>query len=503
MTIRRKYSLPNCTLVLEGMSDGTVIPDSMGERPLLSILVNAECSFTGIEQTLHGGREFLENLAHAASAYSQEFLSGIYHPQEMNGHETRVRFERLYATHLHRLVYQPETEGNNTEKPAQAIALDLTTVQLFDLLEAVDQCLADNRTLPNLQLAIAPISRRYRKAEVPLLQRVAPAALGITALALAGVALFFVPIPEVREPEPVPIESEENVLPEEETPDGIEPEPLETLPSPSPVEEEDPSPQSENPESAVPSASASPLSAEEIETILASATEISDPTEVWFLQRNLYRNLNRAWENRGEVNKNLQYRVSVTRDGTIIQYEPIEGTPEAVNEVTPLTQLAYTPTRSGVANQDAHSLRARSAERIADYRVVFTEGGVLQVSPWKGLTGTPKLGKEITDPELIQQLNEELAGMLQDAWGSSPSFPVDLVYRVGVTEEGAIADYEPKNQPAVDYVQQTPLSDLWQPEAAGIGVGDNPSLVPQEPLAQYEVVFKPSGVLEVSPWRGV
>ncbi|MCY7335768.1 MAG: DUF4335 domain-containing protein, partial [Chamaesiphon sp.] len=38
MTIRRQYSLPNCTLILDGLSDGTSttgIPDS---RPLMSSL---------------------------------------------------------------------------------------------------------------------------------------------------------------------------------------------------------------------------------------------------------------------------------------------------------------------------------------------------------------------------------------------------------------------------------------------------------------------------------
>ncbi|NEQ26135.1 MAG: DUF4335 domain-containing protein, partial [Microcoleus sp. SIO2G3] len=45
MTIQRQYSLPNCKLVLEGLSDPAAPIDPI--RPLLSILVNAECHFSG------------------------------------------------------------------------------------------------------------------------------------------------------------------------------------------------------------------------------------------------------------------------------------------------------------------------------------------------------------------------------------------------------------------------------------------------------------------------
>ena len=100
--------------------------------------------------------------------------------------------------------YQPLAE-DAPEKTASAppIQVDLTTVQLFDLVEAIDQSLTDSRTLPQLTLQLSPVSKRHRKAEQPIAKRAAPAALGTGVLALAAVAFFFVPIPEVREPEPV------------------------------------------------------------------------------------------------------------------------------------------------------------------------------------------------------------------------------------------------------------------------------------------------------------
>ena len=72
MTIRRQYSLPNCTLVLEGLSDGSAA-SQLDLRPVLSILMSAECYVTGLGEPLSGGREFFESLVRAVSSYAQEF----------------------------------------------------------------------------------------------------------------------------------------------------------------------------------------------------------------------------------------------------------------------------------------------------------------------------------------------------------------------------------------------------------------------------------------------
>jgi hypothetical protein len=484
MSISRKYSLPNCTLILEGMSDQGGMGDNT-DRPMLSILVNAECHFTGHPTVISGSKEFLDSLVRSVSGYAQEFLSGIIHPEAMN--EERVRFERLASNHQHRLIWQPEADQNGGN--SQAIALDLTTVQLFDLLEAVDQCLADQRTLPNLTLELAPVSRRYRKAEVPAAQRVAPAALGISGLVLASAALFFIPIPDVRE-DSLPTEAEtEEIIPENT--EGTEPDPLE--PEPSDLDPETPTtPQSLTPE-VDPSLSpvSSPVSTTELENILASATAISNPTQLWYLQRTVYRTINKAWDNRDGLDETLTYRVSVTPGGLIVGYEPVEETPAGVAEATPLPEITYIPTQTGISDEIA----------LADYRVVFTRRGVLQVSPWEGYKSEPTLGEEIRDPAEVARLEEELSAILASAWDGIDETEEDLVYRVGVTKAGAIADYQADNQAAMDYVEQTPFPQLWQPEAAGIGIGENKSVVPQKPLAQYEVVLEPDGGIKIQPWE--
>jgi hypothetical protein len=71
----------------------------------LSIVVNAECKFVGIDRKLHGGRVFVENLVKATSAYAQECLSGIRHPQEVQGTGDRVNLEKIPGTTLHRFIW--------------------------------------------------------------------------------------------------------------------------------------------------------------------------------------------------------------------------------------------------------------------------------------------------------------------------------------------------------------------------------------------------------------
>ena len=168
MTIQRQYSLPNCTLLLEGLSDTTTVSGQLDVRPVMSILVNAECHFAGSSSPVAGGREFFESLLKAVSDYAQEFLSGIPHSHDIHNQMPLVQLRRI-AQNLHRLIVQRRGDVNavtnngmtgNTGSTAP-IEIDLTTVQLFDLVEAVDQFFADSQTLPSLSLQIKPVERRY------------------------------------------------------------------------------------------------------------------------------------------------------------------------------------------------------------------------------------------------------------------------------------------------------------------------------------------------------
>ncbi|MDJ0660082.1 MAG: DUF4335 domain-containing protein [Crocosphaera sp.] len=194
--MKRQYSLPNCTLILEGLSSSMSPTDSNDPSSVLSIVTNAECKFIGITETLHGGSSFLENLVKTVSEYAQGYLSGIPHPVHSQAEEDKIHLDTVSGNHVHRLTWYPSTQTDNP------VELTLTTVQLFDLVEAIDQFFADSRTLPDFTLQLKPLSRRYRPPDEPLAQRAVPATLGIASLVVVAFALFFIPTPEVKEPEP-------------------------------------------------------------------------------------------------------------------------------------------------------------------------------------------------------------------------------------------------------------------------------------------------------------
>ncbi|NEP82162.1 MAG: DUF4335 domain-containing protein, partial [Okeania sp. SIO3B3] len=179
MTIQRQYSLPNCKLVLQGLSE-TGSPD-LSQGQVLSILTNAECHIQGQEPSLTGGRDFFESLVRQVSSYAQEFLSGVSLPRHQSESQELVHLQRI-DTNLHRLTV---SDGNVQEqKPGRIV--DLNTVQLFDLVEAVDQFFADSLTLPGFSLAVRPISRKEAKLGEPVAQKVIPAAVGMSGLARSG-----------------------------------------------------------------------------------------------------------------------------------------------------------------------------------------------------------------------------------------------------------------------------------------------------------------------------
>jgi hypothetical protein len=193
MTIRRQYSMPNCTLILEGFSGDTGIEQQQQQQSVMSILVNAECHFLSANQKLVGGRAFFESLVRAVSAYSQEFLSGIIHQQNSQTETDWVKLHKGKGYNAHCLTWESKGEGENE---VATVEVELSTVQLFDLVEAVDQFFSDSLTLPQLNLELKPVSRRYRQTDEPLVQRATPAVLGVTGLAAAAIAFSLLPAPK-------------------------------------------------------------------------------------------------------------------------------------------------------------------------------------------------------------------------------------------------------------------------------------------------------------------
>ena len=202
---KRQYSLPNCNLILEGYEDeDTENADILSGQPPLSILSNVECHLLKSNQKLSGGSVFLTNFSRAVSNYAQGFLSGLFSAD--NSSNSTDEYPHVYLTqladqHLHRLTLEPQPDSGEAKTE-----IEITTVELFDLVDAIDQFYADRSALPEMTLELCSVSKRYRKPEQPLGERLTPVAIGLSGLAIAAGALFMIPVPEIAPTESNPAE---------------------------------------------------------------------------------------------------------------------------------------------------------------------------------------------------------------------------------------------------------------------------------------------------------
>jgi hypothetical protein len=494
MNIQRKYSLPNCTLLLEGLSDASRAAHFQELRPELSILVNAECYLSSYKQPIVGGREFFESLVRAVSAYAQEFLSNVPNPQAHNRDSELVELQKIDIDR-HRLIVhsegEPEGFDANPNRSKEPIQVDLNTVQLFDLVEAVDQFFADSQTLPELSLELQPVARRSSLASQTVLKQAVPASIGVSSLAVAAVALSLIPSPQLRPPEPKPQDPTSSTTPN--TTPSAAPAAVESIDPASAITPTDnsiatPTTTAAATPTVTPITAATPA-VKDLEALLTTVPEITDPSKLRALNRQVYNQINPAWTNRSGLKEDLVYRLGVAVDGAIVGYKAVNQKANEDVQKTPLPNVLYNPATRGSINN----------EPMAQFKVVLTKTGVLEVSPWRGYAKTPEVvGAKITDPNIVKDLNQKLYTKVRQNWGGTPTFDRYLKYRVAVNKDGTIADYEPLNQVAYDYARETPLPTILQAAYGSNLVAPNT----KEPLAHFQVVFQPSGKLEIAPWRG-
>lgn len=330
MTIRRQYSLPNCSLILDGWTEQMSLNEGGNGRPQMSIIVNAECRFPGgnhQSSVLQGDREFLDSLVRVVNNYAQSVLSGISpHPTQDWVGEV-VQIEPLPNSNQHRLQLTRTEDG----KPEEIIKVDLTTVELFDLVEAIDQLLNDGSTLPELSLSLQPHSRKIRRREEPFSQKARPALTGVASLAVAAIALAFLPVPQVREPEP--------------TRSG-ESRGEETLPNTG--------------SNGIPSG---------IKETLANVPRISDSQQLNQLATQVRTQLDQNWEQPGLVEQSLSYRVWVTPTAEVLGYQALsEGNGD-------VGQPPVLPNLVSPLQEDPSQLEA-----VAELTVTFNANGIVEVT---------------------------------------------------------------------------------------------------------------------------
>lgn len=202
MSINRQFSLPNCVLILEGLStapEGT----TLDSRPELSVLTRFECYFAREKQALVGGLDLLQGLVAATNDCVQACISGVPSATKRGDAVAKVElkpvdggFELTVPEDLLSKKLSDFASGAETA----SVQLHLSAVQLFDLMEAIDQLAADQQTLPSLKPQIRPRNRQETLSRSVLVEKSAPVALGAAGVAIAAAALFFVPAPKVPEP---------------------------------------------------------------------------------------------------------------------------------------------------------------------------------------------------------------------------------------------------------------------------------------------------------------
>lgn len=237
--LQKIYSVPNCLLLVEGLSTT--------EDQTLNLLTRFSCQVGGKE--IHGGKELLCHLIKGISYACQSLMAG-------EGAEYDQEPVTIGTNGFH---YQLTLAGEDGK-----VEVKLDRVQLFDLMEALDQLCLDQQTLPDVGLLFPELS-----PPISALNPLVPAVVGISSVVAVALALWFVPIPDRKPKEITQPVIKERVLPQPP-----------------------PSPQS-----------------------------ITDPDELERLRSGLFDLLDREWRNPRTFEVPLTYSVTVNQDGAIIGYK--------------------------------------------------------------------------------------------------------------------------------------------------------------------------------------
>ncbi len=404
MPLQRTYSLPSCTLVIEGI----------GSSQALSILTNFDCRFPDSQQAISGGRNLLlamfeavnesvlglqDNLqfkplanpvitdsandagSSVRSALTETIINDkiindkiindkVINDKVINGKTINDSAQPrskvfLKPVSAYEYLLQVQAIAEDSDR-TDLIKIPLSMVQLFDLMDSFDQLCLDPQTLPDLVLALKVDDIKPRKATKV---QTIPILVGAASLAIAvGAAVIILP-PLFKQPEPQPASdlppNSRTVIP--------------TAPKPPGLSALNPS-----------------------DKILAEA-QITDPNLIEEIQSKLRNNIDRAWRNQISFKRDLTYIVAANQDGEILSFEPTAATKKALepdaelkleklDQELPLKQLRVekdTPIQPdssiSAPNQKNVEMPKQEAEKTAKFTVTFSpnRGGKLTVKPVK------------------------------------------------------------------------------------------------------------------------
>ena len=391
MTAQRQYILPNCNLIVEGLVTGE---ESDPTSPL-TVVLNSECTFPGTPNRLSGGREFLNALVKTVSDYAQSLLSGVPYPHESAPTAEQPVVLQTTTDHGHQLVANlTDDSGTDTQQ-----TIDLNSVQLFDLVEAVDQLLADSFTLPDMALQITPLNRRHARPAEPAAQRLIPAAVGVSTLAVASVLLFMVPVPEFepqrsdREEQSELLETDAANVPDSgaaapgaDDPDAVTAAAADEATTTTADVESNADTEADTADTdteladeadfANDDAVADPVTAGIALGRLSTAPEIEDDELLNDIEANVTETLETALADLAEdgdraFSDELLYRIAVSTDGEILGYKYENDAALENIDRTPLPQLTFIPI----------DVERASDERVAQFILTLQPDGTVELEP--------------------------------------------------------------------------------------------------------------------------
>ncbi len=164
----------------------------------------------------------------------------------------------------------------------------------------------------------------------------------------------------------------------------------------------------------------------------------------------------------------------------VTQPETTTTTTDTTN--SEISTLSQTPETAEVTSTPTDPTASKPVE---DTVAVTTPAAIPDTAASTAETQTASRTISATE---IDKLNQILYNKIDKTW----TVPVngESVYKVQVTQDGSIIGYEPKSQVSTNNANNTPLPSLVQSS-------DSSATSAQEPYAEFEVIFTPSGVLEV------
>ena len=102
---------------------------------------------------------------------------------------------------------------------------------------------------------------------------------------------------------------------------------------------------------------------------------------------------------------------------------------------------------------------------------------------------------EIKHASRLRKLRRRIYQQMNQSWENRQSLNHDLYYRVITAGDGTVINYQPLNESAQKYINQTPINKI-------LNKSNNQIAIKNEPVAQFRVKFIKGGILKVNPWIG-